>query len=99
MFASFLFPVGHYNCPLPLLSYLDDLEGTWRYAWAISIREQLMESVRKVWPSIVSRNEGKYLKSSIGYLFGCMVVSCVSLFLFSLLLYLSFCYISLYINL
>ncbi|KAK1262023.1 hypothetical protein QJS04_geneDACA021156 [Acorus gramineus] len=41
--------IRHYICPLPLLSYLDDLEGTWRYAWAVSIREQLMESVRKAW--------------------------------------------------
>ncbi|KAK1281037.1 hypothetical protein QJS04_geneDACA016118 [Acorus gramineus] len=76
MFASFLFPNDHYNCPLPLLSYFDDLEGTWRYAWAVSIRDQLMESLRKVWPSVKNRNEGKYLKSSIGYLFGYMAILC-----------------------
>ncbi|KAK1263974.1 hypothetical protein QJS04_geneDACA009225 [Acorus gramineus] len=76
IFASFLFPIGHYNCPIPLLGLLDNLKSTWKYAWSVAIRDQLMEGVRKQRACITMRDEGQYSKSSMGYVFGCTAVLC-----------------------
>ncbi|KAK1281925.1 hypothetical protein QJS10_CPB22g00215 [Acorus calamus] len=76
IFASFLFPIGHYNCPIPLFGLLDDLKSTWKYAWSVAIRDQLMEGVRKQRACIKMRDEGRYSKSSMGYVFGCTAVLC-----------------------
>ncbi|KAK1320428.1 hypothetical protein QJS10_CPA03g01133 [Acorus calamus] len=79
IFACFLFPIGHYNCPMPLLTILDDLNSTCNYAWFVAIRNQIMEGVRKQRVCIAERNEGQYPKSSMGYVFGCTAVLCVSI--------------------
>ncbi|KAK1313369.1 hypothetical protein QJS10_CPA06g01145 [Acorus calamus] len=79
IFACFLFPIGQYNCPTPLLTILDDLNSTWNYAWSVAIRNQIMEGVRKQRVCIADRNEGQYPKSSMGYVFGCTAVLCVNI--------------------
>ncbi|KAK1285522.1 hypothetical protein QJS10_CPB20g00919 [Acorus calamus] len=72
IFACFLFSIGHYNCPMPLLTILDNLNSTCNYA----IHNQIMEGVWKQRACIAERNEGQYPKSSMGYVFGCTVVLC-----------------------
>ncbi|KAK1308953.1 hypothetical protein QJS10_CPA09g01064 [Acorus calamus] len=76
MFSCFLFFIVHYNCLVPLLTMLDDLNSTWNYAWSVAIRNQVMEGVQKQRACIAERNEGQYSKSSMGYVFGCTVVLC-----------------------